>query len=123
MKLVVRSARVWYRGEDRIDVTVKSGTGIGKYLAPSWEMVREFKRGRLSWEGYERMYLERLRDVWRFRRWVFRRLFLMGRVTFVCYCQSDERCHRRLLREVLKKIGEKYGIEVVDGGDMKIVLG
>lgn len=120
-KLEVRSCRIgMYKGKDMIDVSVGSGQGWAKYLAPSWEMVRELKRGHLSWERYEEMYLGRLRDVWRNRRWVFRRLFKMGRVTFVCYCRSDEKCHRRLLREVVTKIGAKYGLEVVDGGELEI---
>ena len=121
MKLEVRSCRVnLYRGSDKLDVTVMSGRGIGRYFAPSWEMVRGFKQGTLSWEEYERMYLERLRQVWVSKRGVFRQLFRMGRVTFVCYCKSDEQCHRRLLREVVAKIGRKYGIEVVDGGELEI---
>jgi uncharacterized protein YeaO (DUF488 family) len=113
---------MWYRGSDRLDVTVKSGRGLGRELAPTWSMVGKFKRGEISFREYEAMYLERLRKLWVSKRWVFRQLFRMGRVTFVCYCRSDEHCHRRLLREALVKIGERYGIEVVDGGDLKLVL-
>ena len=140
MKLEIRSCRInVYKGSDKLDITVKSGRGIGKELAPSWELVRGFKSvrcahrrpvrtgsrdlrltGKLSWDEYEAGYLEMLRKVWVEKRWVFRRLFRMGRVTFVCYCRDDRFCHRRLLREVLVKIGKKYGIEVVDGGELKI---
>ena len=120
-KLEIRSCRIsLYKGSDKLDVTVKSGRGIGRELAPSWELVRGFKSGKLSWEEYETGYLEMLRKVWIEKRWVFRRLFRMGRVTFVCYCKSDAQCHRRLLREVVVKIGAKYGLEVVDGGELEI---
>ena len=121
MKLEIRSCRInVYKGSDKLDITVKSGRGIGKELAPSWELVRGFKRGEISWNEYEAGYLEMLRKVWVEKRWVFRRLFRMGRATFVCYCRDDRFCHRRLLREVVVKIGERYGIEVVDGGELKI---
>ena len=123
MKLEIRSCMInVYKGSDKLDITVKSGRGIGRELAPTWELVRGFKQEKLSWEEYETAYLSMLRKVWVEKRWVFRRLFRMSRVTFVCYCRDDRFCHRRLLREVLVKIGKKYGIEVVDGGDMKLVL-
>ena len=120
-KLELRSCRIsLYKGSDKLDITVKSGRGIGRELAPTWELVRGFKSGKLSWEEYERGYLEMLRKVWVSKRGVFRQLFRMGRVTLVCYCKSDEQCHRRLLREVVVTIGKRYGLEVVDGGELEI---
>ena len=36
--------RMSYSGKDRLDITVKSGKGIGKVFAPTWEMVRGVKQ-------------------------------------------------------------------------------
>jgi hypothetical protein len=118
MKLVIRTSSVGYKSNDRLDITVQSGSELGKHFAPSWDMVRGVKSGKMSWEEYQWIYLGNLRSTWNSNREVFREVFRMEQVTLVCYCRSDETCHRRLLKETLMKIGKKYGIEVIDGGEI-----
>ena len=118
MKLVVGTSRIGYKGKDRLDITVGSGWGWGRVFAPSWDLVWGYKSGKLSFQEYEKGYLEKMRRVWVEDRWAFRNLFKMGKVTLVCYCRSDEHCHRRLLREIVVKIGRKYSIEIVDLGEL-----
>ena len=109
-----------YKDTDKLDITVMSAKGVGKYFAPTWEMVKGFKNGKLSWAEYESMYLEKLRQLWISNRWVFRELFNLDSVTFVCYCKNDIQCHRRLLREIIVKIGKRYSINIIDYGEIKI---
>jgi len=36
---LIYTSRITYRGADRLDTTVKSGAGLGKLLAPTWDLV------------------------------------------------------------------------------------
>ena len=70
-------------------------------LAPTEEMLESYRKGRLSWEGYEAAYVGLLRA-----REVDRRLdrasFHM-RTALLCSERWAERCHRRLAMEYLAR--------------------
>ena len=93
----VLATRYWPRGvrKDAVDeYTTKT--------APSRELLREFKHEDLTWEEYVPRYLEEMcaeaaiSDI--------KRLAAMansGRITLMCICEDDNRCHRSLLRELI----------------------
>jgi hypothetical protein len=61
--MILYTARVDYGGADRLDVTRKSGKGVGLLLAPSWSILlpvisarRAGKETQESWEAYEQAY-------------------------------------------------------------------
>lgn len=134
--LRVRTARVSYRGEDRLDVTRKSGGVEGVVFAPSWEILRAALAGRSrallakqggdgvgadriekeAWAAYQPLYLGEMRASWMANREAWERLLLRSSVTLVCYCSAppggEPHCHRRLLAGLLCKLG------AVDGGDV-----
>ena len=103
MTLHVQTARVSYRGEHGLDITRKSGTELGLVFAPSWDILRPALDHRKALEkldaaaltaGQNAYLRDRLAEpMWR------------ERVVLLCYCRDRDRCHRRLVAEMLVKLG------------------
>lgn len=147
--LVVQTARVSFRGSDRIDITRKSAGPDGIAFAPTWEILRAVQAARKSgdaqaydraWDTYVLRYTAEMRvsfgmvpgsDAYEtmalsdaaevdaaLRRGVrpapgsWSALLERESATLVCYCPTPNRCHRRLLAEILKKLGARYLGEV-----------
>ncbi len=102
--MIVKTSNISYDGPNGLDITVKSGD---KVFAPTWDMVKYFKAGRLSWEQYEAMYYNRMRNSYRENRARWDEVLTMDEVILVCYCETDDNCHRRLLKEYFVKCGAK----------------
>jgi uncharacterized protein YeaO (DUF488 family) len=70
-------------------------------LAPSIELLNDWRGKRISWEEYERRYLEEIKG----RKEVIDKLLGLikekGVVTLLCAEKEDKYCHRRLLKEYL----------------------
>ena len=56
--LKVYTAQYGYRGKDRLDITVKSGD---RTFAPTWDMVMDYKSGKITQEEYTEMYYDLMR--------------------------------------------------------------
>lgn len=116
--MILYTARVDYGGADRLDVTRKSGKGVGLLLAPSWSILlpvisarRAGKETQESWEAYEQAYLAELRASYRANRPQWLELLAWEEVTLCCYCDLafvGTRCHRLILADVLQKLGAQY---------------
>lgn len=99
------TGRIGCGDPDAIDVTVKGGSVFG----PTWDMVMGWKSGRLSWRSeYERQYMQLMRERYRLNRRPFEEVLKRDRVVLCCYCGTPEHCHRRLLAEILVKLGGTY---------------
>jgi uncharacterized protein YeaO (DUF488 family) len=121
--LVVKTGRVGHRYADGLDVTMKSGTGIGVLLAPTKAIVYGYKAGKgdqrfagkykpLNEAQYTEQYLELLRERFIKNDEAFHQLVQRESITLQCYCGKDKFCHRRILAEyVLPKLAAYYGIE------------
>lgn len=109
--LKVYTSRIGYRGDDALDVTVKSATGHGRAFRPTWEIVMAHKAGRISDEEYTERYLAMLRHSYRTQQASWRWLLAQESVTLLCYCRPGKFCHRHILKDVLVKLG------AVDGGE------
>ena len=98
----VLSTRYWPRGVPRSacdEYTTKT--------APSRALLREFKHEGLSWEDYVPRYLEEMSSE--DANSVIRRLATMAksdRITLMCICPDENRCHRRLLRDLIIEAAE-----------------
>ncbi len=119
MSAIIHTARVSYRGDDRLDVTRKSGRE-GLALAPSWELLRPVLVARTrsareyaeAWERYVVGFTVEMRTSYRANRAAWDALLAREVVTLCCYCTDPERCHRTLLaRDILSKLGATYGGE------------
>ncbi len=108
--LTVYTAPIDYDGSKKsLDVTVKSGDEV---FAPTWKMVMKTKKGEMTWEKYKRKYRELMRDSYQknFERW--QELLAKKEIVLLCYCQSPQQCHRRLLAEMLEEAGARYAGEI-----------
>jgi uncharacterized protein YeaO (DUF488 family) len=111
--LRIRTARVSYRGPDRLDVTRKSGCHLGRAFAPSWKLLGPFLAERRAgialtderWAEYVAGYTAEMRASYRANPERWRDLIRRERATLVCYCTDPNRCHRRVLAGLLVSIG------------------
>jgi uncharacterized protein YeaO (DUF488 family) len=119
MSLRVYTARISYRGTDRLDITRKSAGVDGIAFAPSgrilWPMIA-LRRSAPSmvdsvWPDYVASYTAEMRASYRDRRSEWDALLERDEVTLVCYCQDHTRCHRTVLAEILVKLGATYAGE------------
>src|SRR4051812_29810772 len=113
----VATARISYLGTSQelvIDTSIKSGTpGYGVLLAPTWQMVMDYKHHKITWEQYSKLYRELLLDRYHASRVPFMRLIEMEKVVvFKCYCNKSVRpcCHRYLLVGIFERLCESYKI-------------
>ena len=112
---MIRTSKVGYC--EGIDVTVKSCALEWRGLAPTWDMVMEFKRLRLSKEEYTRQNLAILESPE--GQAAVQHLVEYARqhdpVVLLCYCRMNAFCHRVLLARHLEQFGLEYGGEITIG--------
>lgn len=97
------------------DITVKTGDPI---FAPTWQMVMDYKSGKLSEAAYESEYREMMHNS--MRRFPHRWDHLMEheRLALACYCRPGRFCHRQILKEMLIEREGRKGEEVLDMGEV-----
>lgn len=108
--LTVYTAPINYDGEKKaLDITVKTGDEV---FAPTWKMVMKTKQGKMTWEEYKSKYRQLMRKSYRenFERW--QEILSQEEIVLLCYCQSPQHCHRRLLAEMLVEAGASYEREI-----------
>lgn len=112
--LRVWTARISYRGPDRLDITRKSAGLAGIPFAPSWAILRPALDARRTgdpkaeaeaWARYVPAYTAEMRVSYRAHSEAWSELLARREVTLCCYCVDPERCHRRLLAGMLAKCG------------------
>lgn len=79
-------------------------------LAPTRDILGDYREGKVGWPGYERRFLELMRER-RIEEALDRRLFEEAPTALLCSEASPERCHRRLVLEYLDR--EWGGIRAV----------
>lgn len=82
-----------------LDVTAKSGMGLGAVFAPSWALVKAKAEGTLSEEEYEVEYFAHLRQISPKHYAALMQFGAMhgNRICFLCYCRDGTFCHTYLL--------------------------
>lgn len=112
MTLRVSTARISYGGADRLDVTSRTADPVGRAFAPPWSLVGPLvakrRAGTLTdadWAEYEKRYVTLMRSSYMLRRPAWEDLLSRERVVLVCYCTDKTQCHRRILAEILGKLG------------------
>ena len=71
-------------------------------LAPSRELINEYKKADLSWDEFGRRYREELNNPE--SQAGLRRLAQAAHdrvITLLCFCPDEWNCHRKLLREAI----------------------
>lgn len=107
-----------------VDTTVKSATVLGAVFAPTWELVNDWKKGRITWEAYTARYLALMRHRYSqggmsSMAWVvaWDWVLLQDAVALACYCPAGELCHRLLLVDIFVKLGRTQGRAVHYAGE------
>jgi hypothetical protein len=121
----VYTCRIGYHGSAGLDITVKSASGIGTLLAPTWALVG----GHKGWQGYEPLtdaeyterYLELLRSRYRRSEQAFTDLIQRPELVLLCYCRAGVFCHRHLALDVLDKIAHAKGLPFARGGELPVI--
>lgn len=98
-----------------VDTTVKTGNHV---FAPTWDIVLKFKNNEISFEVYEKIYLEILKGSWVENRKVWDELLDTPKVALGCYCKPGDQCHRLLLKDVLLRLHKRLGHDIIDGGEI-----
>lgn len=87
--------RLWPRGirRSRVDAWLRD-------LGPTLPLLRAYRGGRIGWAEYRRRYRAELRSRPEARAGLaeVRRRLRRGRVTLLCGCPDEARCHRGLLK-------------------------
>lgn len=120
--LRVATSRINHQGSEDdelvLNTTIGSGTGLGAVFAPTWDLVRNSKSGKISWEQYTEGYTRLMRNRYLDNREAFEQVLASEQtVVLCCYCNDAEktyklhRCHRYLLVEIFRKLAESRGIE------------
>ena len=119
--LLFYTARLPYSGEDAISVARKRVPGEsaeGLEFAPSWDILTPYIRLRQqgleteeAWERYASAYRDEMRLSYRNHYPAWEALLSRPRAVLCCFCDLVShagRCHRLLLRDILKKCGAVY---------------
>ena len=99
----VLATRYWPRGVPRA-----AADEYVRALAPSEELLRSFKDGRIDWWTFRKRYLDEMKAGE--AQSELRRLAALAAnrpVTLMCVCKEESRCHRSLLRELVAGAGTK----------------
>lgn len=112
--LNVWTAQYRYPGPDRLDITVKGKDKLGRYFAPSWEMVQNLKKGKITQDEYLAMYHVLISNLYKTRPEIFQALLSREQVILVCFCAYGDFCHRFVLADYLKQLGATYHGEITD---------
>lgn len=97
------------------DITVKTGNLA---FAPTWQMVLDYKGGRLSEQEYTEQYKQMMRHSYNENRQEWERLLSIQQLALACYCPKKNFCHRHLLARMLESIHISRGNEVCLYGEI-----
>lgn len=107
--LRVYTAQYRYSGDNRLDITAKTGESI---FAPSWDMVWGLKKGKITEEQYTKAYRKLMELSIQKHPEAWKHLLSRDTVVLVCFCAKGQFCHRILLAQILEELGAKYMGEI-----------
>lgn len=74
-----------------------------KGLAPSINLLNEYRQGKIDWDEYEIKYTREMED----NKELISRLRIRSNngevITLLCWEVGDSHCHRRLLKDLIEK--------------------
>ena len=101
-----------YSDQYRCDITYKTKDPIGKLFAPTSKLVFTYKNKEIDDEEYTKQYYTLMRNSYRNNKQQWQNVLNQQRFVFVCYCNSKSFCHRKLLTDILIKLGAEYDGEI-----------
>jgi len=117
----VWTAQFSYPGPYRMDITHATTDPIGRFFAPTKQMVQAYKyntgqaeevRRRLYEEQYAMLMLSRLPEMVEMEIW--NKIMNMPHIVLICYCTAGAFCHRLLAKDMMIQQGCEYIGEFID---------
>lgn len=71
-------------------------------LAPSVELLNDYRKKRLDWSEYERRYLQEMENKKELIKDLKKRSDEAEVITLLCWERDDRFCHRRLLKTLIE---------------------
>jgi len=106
-----------YRGNNRLDITVKGNDPIGKLYAPTWDLLMAVKKKRLSLEAFSHSFYALMRKRYTENPEKFKQILQQDEIVLVCFERPEAGyCHRYIVANILCKLGGEYKGELnIDG--------
>jgi len=86
-----------------VDITIKSACENGFIFAPTWELVNDYKSGKISEDIYTKLYLKLINRRWSIITEHTKNKLSDMNAILVCYCPSGTFCHRYIAADFLVK--------------------
>lgn len=109
-------------GLELIDTTYRSGVLHRdiRWLAPSGELLGNYKAGLTGPCDYQQIYLNLMRARWALDpQWFIDFCRREQVLALACYCGAGQFCHRLILVDILRNICIKYQIPFTYHGELK----
>ena len=111
--MILYTSQYKYNGYGRLDITVKGNNQIGRFFAPTWNMVMNHKKTGNNQEYIDKYHTLMLASYSK-NRGIWDRVLAKDVVVLVCFCPANAFCHRHLLRHYLVKLGAEYKGEITN---------
>lgn len=111
----VYTSRIANPDPDRLDITCKTASALGRYFAPDWSEVKAYldgPRDKAAEDRYITAYHAKMLASYEKNKHVWMEVLAMKRVVLVCYCKAGAFCHRKLLKHYLATLGMEDGREI-----------
>lgn len=109
-------------GIELVDTTYRSGVLHNniRWLAPSGELLGNYKAGSVAPCEYQQIYLNLMRTRWtQDPQWFIEFCQQQQVIALACYCGAGQFCHRLILIDILRNICIKHQIPFVYHGELK----
>jgi len=97
----IYTAKIGINDPDELNVTRQSGNPV---FAPSWELVKGYKRGDITQAQYTEKYWVLMIESMMEHPNEWNALVNRSRIVLTCYCRSGVFCHRVLLAQLLEGV-------------------
>ena len=116
----VWTAQFRYPGPHRMDITYATTDRLGKFFAPTKEMVHEYKYGTAEETLLRATYTEKYHNLMLYRlpemviSGIWDEVMALPYIVLVCYCNAQLFCHRHLAKDYMVEKGATYIGEFID---------
>jgi uncharacterized protein YeaO (DUF488 family) len=78
-------------------------------LAPSYNLLRDYKNKKITWDGYVERFTEEMKSMIPTLKRIQKYTRAGHNIALICYCATSAQCHRGIIGQALTK----QGIEVI----------
>jgi uncharacterized protein YeaO (DUF488 family) len=82
------------------------------HLSPSTELLKDYHDEKINWEGYEKLFTKEVLDTQTNYLSILLELSKKYTITLLCWEETPEKCHRRLVVEKLQAMDPTITIKL-----------